>query len=184
MIEVDQNARLLSRSSPSVVMVYVLLGAIALFALTATPAQGDDSVGSKNEVQGDAVTGSIVLDVYLDAEGRALIVGYLETERLEDLVFLEGFERFYDEDTGELYALVGGLTLVRGDETRLAFEAVREWDECHLAFYLPKDAEVLAVSCSEGLDYSVAEAEDSLAVEVLGYEVAGAEVAIDYNLAG
>jgi hypothetical protein len=184
LIKGDHQTRLLSRRSPSAVMFYVLLGSIALLALIASLAQGGDSVGSIDEGQGDAVTGSIVLDVYLDAEGRALIVGYLETERLDALAFLENSEYVHDEDSGELYALGGGLTSIRGERTRLVFEAEAEWDECHLAFYLPKDAKLLAVSCSEGLEYTVAEAEDSLAVEVLGYEVAGAEVAIDYNLAG
>lgn len=165
-------------------MFYLLLVAIALFALSISTALGYDSDGSGNDGQGEPVTGSIVLDVYLDAGGRALIVGYLETESLEDLAFLESSERFYDEETGELYALSGGLTSIRGDETRLAFEAEREWDECHLAFYLPDGAKLLSVSCSEGLEYSVAEVEDSLVVEVLGYEVEGAEVVIDYNLAG
>jgi hypothetical protein len=184
LIEGEHQTRLLSRGSPSEVMFYLLLGVIALLALSASPAVGDDSVGSTNDGQGETVIGSVVLDVYLDAGGRALIVGYLETERLEDLAFLEGNERFYDEDTGELYALSDGLTSVEGDETRLAFEAESEWDECHLAFYLPDGAKLLSVSCSEGLEYSVSEVEDSPAVEVLGYEVEGAKVVIDYNLSG
>jgi len=184
LIEVDQNARLLNRASLSVATALSLLGVIALLALSASPAMGGDSVGSTNDGQGETVTGSIVLDVYLDAGGRALLVGYLEIERLDDLAFLESSEYVHDEVTGELYALSGGLTSVRGDETRLVFEAERGWDECHLAFYLPKDATLLAVSCSEGLEYSVAEVEDSLVVEVLGYEVDGAEVVIDYNIAG
>ncbi len=124
----------------------------------------------------------MVLEVYLDEDGRALIVGYLQAESLEDLSFLQGFELFYDQETGELYALGGGLRSDREDGTRLTFEAKGWWEELHLAFHLPKDAEVMAVSCSEGLEYSVAEAEDSLKVEVLGYEVEGAEMVIDYDI--
>ena len=182
LIEGDQRARLIGQGWPSAVEFHLLLGVIALSALFSSPVQGSDTVNSKDEVQGLEVTGSIALDVYLDAEGRALIVGYLEAERLEDLAFLEGTELFYDRDTGELYALGSGLTWVRGDETRLEFEAGGVWEECHLAFYLPKDAEMLAAGCSEGLEYSVAEAEDSLKVEVLGYGVEGIEVAIDYAI--
>lgn len=165
-------------------MVYLLLAAIALFALSISPALGSDSDGSGNEVKGDTSTGSIVLDVYLDEGGRALIVGYLETGRLEDLVFLEGSEYVHDEETGELYAKSNGLTSAQGNGTRIEFEADIGWNEGHLAFYLPKDAKLLAVSCSEGLEYSVAEAEDSLKVEVLGYDLEGIEVVIDYDLTG
>lgn len=181
MIEVEHQPRLLSRTSPSSAMAFVLLGVIALFV---SPALGDDSVGSGSEGQGESISGSIVLDVYLDEEGRALLVGYLETDSLDDLAFLESSEYVYDEETGELYALSGGLTSIRGDETRLEFEAKTGWDEFHLTFYLPADAKLLSVSCSEGLEYSVTEVEDSLAVEVLGYEVERVEVVIDYNLAG
>ncbi|HII07068.1 MAG TPA: hypothetical protein HA349_07100 [Methanotrichaceae archaeon] len=165
-------------------MAFVLLGVIALFALAVSPALGDDSVASVSEDLGESASGSIVLDVYLDEVGRALLVGYLETESAEALAFLENSEYVHDVVTGELYALSGGLTSIPGDETRLEFEAEAEWDEFHLTFYLPADAKLLSVSCSEGLEYSVAEVEDSLAVEVLGYEVEGVEVAIDYNLAG
>jgi hypothetical protein len=162
----------------------LLLTILALCSIFAFEALGSDSVGSTDEVLGETVAGSIVLDVYLDSEGRALIVGYLETDRLADLAFLGGSEYAHDEVTGELYALSGGLTSTQEDLTRLEFEAGVGWDECHLAFYLPKDATLLAVSCSEDLAYSVAEVEDSLAVEVLGYEVMGAKVVIDYNLGG
>jgi len=113
LIEVDQNARLLNRASLSVATALSLLGVIALLALSASPAMGGDSVGSTNDGQGETVTGSIVLDVYLDAGGRALLVGYLEIERLDDLAFLESSEYVHDEVTGELYALSGGLTSVR-----------------------------------------------------------------------
>lgn len=125
---------------------------------------------------------TIVLDLYVDDGGRALIVGYLKTDRLEELGFLEGSELEYDEDTGELYALTDGLTSIRGEETRLDLEAEGLWDECHLAFYLPKDAMLLNVSCSEELAYSVSEVEGSILVEAIGYEVEGAEVTIDYRL--
>lgn len=180
MIRDDERARPLRRVSASEVLSYLLAAAVALSALSAFPAEGGDPVGLDDEGQEETATGSIVLEIYLDGGERALIVGYLQAEGLEDLAFLQGFERFYDQDTGELYALGDGLTTVLGDGTRLTFEAKGWWEELHLAFHLPQDAEVMAVSCSEGLDYSVAEAEDSLAVEVLGCEVEGAEVVIDY----
>ncbi len=181
MIEEDQISRPFGRGSPSSFMVYLLLAAIAFSFLAPPPALAADPVGADGEGGAGAAFGSIVLDVYLDAEGRALIVGYLEAEGPEDLAFLEGTELFYDEETGELYAKSDELTSSQGDGTRIEFEADLGWNECHLAFYLPKDAELFAVSCSEGLECSVAEAEDSLKVEVLGYDVDGAKVTIDYN---
>ena len=165
-------------------MVYLLLAAVAFSSLAPSPVLAEGAVGADGGGGAGASSGSIVLDVYLDAEGRALIVGYIEAEDPEDLAFLQGAELFYDEDTGELYAKSEGLTSVQGDGTRIEFEAGADWNEAHLAFYLPADAELFAVSCSEGLKYSVAEAEDSLKVEVLGYEMEGIEVVIDYDLAG
>jgi len=183
LIEGDQRSRPLRRGSPSAATVYLLLAAVAFSPLTPSPVLADDLVGADGEGGAGAVAGSIVLDVYVEAEGRALIVGYLEAEP-EGLAFLEGAELFYDEDTRELYAKSSGLTSTLGNETRLEFEADLGWNECHLAFYLPKDAVMLAVSCSEGLEYTFSKTEDSLKVEVLGYEVEGIEVVIDYDLAG
>jgi len=158
----------------STVLVCLILASVSSH-LIAFPALADDTVG--------AISGNIVLDVYVDAEGRALIVGYLEAKEPEDLAFLEGSDYVHDEETGELYALSDELTSVREGLTKLEFEAEADWDECHLAFYLPEGADILAVSCSAGIEYSVTEAEDSLVVEALGYDLEGIEVMIDYDLA-
>ena len=184
LIERDHRSRPLGRRSASAVMVYLFLAAVTFSSLAPSPVLAEDAVGADGDGGAGAASGSIVLDVYLDAEGRALIVGYVEAEDPEDLAFLEGAEFFYDEDTGELYAISDGLTSAQGDRTRIEFGAGADWNEGHLAFYLPKDAELFAVSCSEGLEYSVVEAEDSLKVEVLGYEVEGMVVVIDYDLSG
>lgn len=188
LIERDQRSRPLGRRfdrrSPSAVVVYLLLAAVAFSSLAPSPALAEGAVGADGDGGAGGASGNIVLDVYLDEGGRVLIVGYLEAEDPEDLAFLEGSEIFYDGDTGELYAKSDGLTSAQGDGARIEFEAGANWNEVHLAFYLPADAGLLAVSCSEGLEYSVVEAEDSLKVEVLGYEVEGIEVVIDYDLAG
>jgi hypothetical protein len=165
-------------------MIYLLLAAVAFSSLAPSPVLAEGAVGAGGQGGTGAATRSIVLDVYLDEGGKALIVGYVEAEHPEDLAFLEGTELFYEEETKELYAISDGLTSPQGDGTRIEFEADLGWTECHLAFYLPRDADLLAVSCSEGLEYSVAEAEDSLKVEVLGYDLEGIEVVIDYDLSG
>jgi len=175
LIEGDQRSRPLRRGSPSAATVYLLLAAVAFSPLTPSPVLADDLVGADGEGGAGAVAGSIVLDVYVEAEGRALIVGYLEAEP-EGLAFLEGAELFYDEDTRELYAKSSGLTSTLGNETRLEFEADLGWNECHLAFYLPKEATPSAVTASEGLEVSVVEEEGSLVVEAIGYDLDGAEV--------
>lgn len=174
MIKGDQRSRPLRRRSISAVLVCLILAA-ASSHLIASSALAEDTVG--------AASGKIVLDVYVDAGGRALIVGYLETEGPEDLAFLEGSDYVHDEETGELYAKSDELTAVREGLTKLEFEAEADWDECHLAFYLPEDAEILSVSSSAGLEYTVTEAGDSMMVEALGYDLEGIEVVIDYDLA-
>lgn len=174
LIKEDQRAQPLRRGSTSAFLVCLVLAAASLH-LISSPALADDIVGAASE--------NIVLDVYVDAGGKALIVGYLEVEGPDDLAFLEGSEYIHDEETGELYALSDELTSVREGLTTLEFKADADWNECHLAFYLPKDAEVLSVSSSAGLEYSVTEAEDSMMVEALGYDLDGVEVVIDYDLA-
>jgi hypothetical protein len=175
LIKGDQRSRPIRRGSISAVSVYLVLVAVLSSHLVASPALADDIVGAASE--------NIVLDIYVDAGGRTLIVGYLEVEGPEDLAFLEGSEYIHDEETGELYALSDVLTSVREGLTTLEFEADANWNECHLAFYLPEDAEILSVSSSAGLEYSVTEAEDSMMVEALGYDLDGVEVVIDYDLA-
>src|SRR5690554_3227021 len=98
LIEGDQRSRPLRWGSPSAVMVYLLLAAVAFSPLPPSSVLADDLVGADGEGGAGAAAGSIVLDVYVEAEGRALIIGYLEAEP-EGLAFLEGAELFYDEDT-------------------------------------------------------------------------------------
>lgn len=183
MIKGDQRSRPIRRGSISAVSVYLVLIVVLSSTLIASPALADDLVSSDGEGGAVAAFGSIVLDIYVEAEGRALIVGYLEAEESGDLAFLEGSEYIHDEETGELYALSDELTSVREGLTTLEFEADADWTECHLAFYLPEDAEILSVSSSAGLEYSVIEAEDSMMVEALGYDLEGIVVEIDYDLA-
>ena len=184
MIKGDLQLRTPDRGSKLPASSRLLIAVFVLLVLSSSSAFASDSRGEVDDGEAGEASGSIVLDVYLDYEGMALIVGYLKTDRLEELDFLEGSDLEYDEDTGEIYALTDGLTSMLGEETRLEFEAEGLWDECHLAFYLPKDATVLTVSSSEELAYSVTEAEGSMLVEAVGYEVEGAEVTIDYQIQG
>ncbi|HPJ30747.1 MAG TPA: hypothetical protein PLZ42_05090 [Methanothrix sp.] len=160
----------------------ILMAAVVLSAFSAPSSLGADSLGADDGSDAEEALETMVLDLYLDDDGRALIVGYLRTDRLEELNFLQGSDLEYDQETGEIYALTDGLTSIRGEETRLEFEAAGPWDECHLAFYLPGDAAVSDVSSSEELAYSVTEVEGSMLVEAIGYGVEEAEVTIDYRL--
>jgi len=159
---------------------FPLIALLILLALA--PASGRDEAVAGGGSEAGSAFGSILLDAYIDDGGRALIVGYLKADSLDDLAFLAGSEVEYDEDLGELYALSDALTSIRDGVTTLEFEADGRWEECHLAFYLPKEATPSAVTASEGLEVSVVEEEGSLVVEAIGYDLDGAEVSIDYLL--
>jgi len=110
----------------------------------------------------------LILNVYVDEEGEALVIGYVEPESLADLHFLEFSEYAYDDDSKELYAITDALTS--------GCVAYSQLD-------LVTEAKLEAVDFSKGLDCLVSESDGSLVVEVWGYDVDGPDATIVYRVA-
>ena len=149
-------------------LVFITVGAV--------PVHGYDSSDGADLDQ-------LILSVYVDEEGEALVIGYAEPESLADLPFLEVSEYAYDDDSKELYAITDALTSGCGDDSQLDFVTEASLDVYLVMFYLPSEAKLEAVNFSEGLDCLVSESDDSLVVEVWGYDVDGSDATIVYRAA-
>jgi len=121
----------------------------------------------------------LALEVYLDEGGNALVVGYIESEDLGYLPFLEQSDYIYED--GELYALTNCLVFSEEDYQRLEFVVSTQWDEYHVTFYLPLEVKLDRVDLSESLEYRILEQDDSILVEVLGYDAKVPSVEIFYK---
>jgi len=148
-----------------------LLFFLLVVVLITTPVQGDEHTDETGP-------GRLLLDVYLDEDGKALVIGY--ADNLDDLSFLESSEYIYDEETKALYVLTGSLTSMIGDRWELELVTRSCWDEYLVVFYLPPEMVLEAVDGSEGLEYQVAESDDALAVDFLGYDVKRPAVTMRY----
>ncbi|TSA50950.1 hypothetical protein D4R47_01425 [archaeon] len=121
---------------------------LLVVVLITTPVQGDEHTDETGP-------GRLLLDVYLDEDGKALMIGY--ADNLDGLEFLESSEYIYGDETTALYVLTGSLTSMIGDCWELELVTRSCWDEYLVVFYLPPVVVLEAVDGSEGLEYLVAE---------------------------
>jgi len=142
-----------------------------LLAFITASVQGDEQIDETGP-------GRLLLDVYLDEDGKALVIGY--ADNLDGLSFLESSEYIYDEETKALYVLTGLLTSMIGDRWELELVTGSCWDEYLVVFYLPPEVVLEAVDGSEGLEYQVAESDDALVVDFRGYDVKSPAVTMRY----
>ena len=106
------------------------------------------------------------------------MIGY--ADNLDGLGFLESSEYIYDEETKALYVLTGSLTSMIGDRWELELVTRSCWDEYQVVFYLPPEVVLETADGSGGLEYQVAESDDSLVVDFWGYDVKSPAVTIGY----
>ena len=140
-------------------------------------------ISSANESEeGDAEVQELrglALEVYIDAEGNALVIGQVESEDLADLPFLERSDYLYED--GELYALTDSLVVSGGDCQKLELVVSGQWDEYHVTFYLPIEVNLERVDLGENLEYRISEQDGSIQVEVIGYDASEPSVEIFYE---
>ena len=122
---------------------------------------------------------SLVLDIYADDAGKALLTGY--AKGLEGLAFLNGSEYQYDEDALQLYAVTNALTTKNGDDWEIRLPATGGYAEYHVTFYLSENVQITEISGTEGLDYLVSSFSDSFVVEFHGYDVSDPSASIRYR---
>jgi uncharacterized membrane protein len=141
---------------------------IALFVL---------SLGSWAEESSDSR--SLVLDVYADDAGKALVTGY--ANGIEGLPFLNSSEYLYDDDSRQLYAVTNALTWKSGDEWEIRLPAEGAYGEYHVTFYLSGNVQLSNITGTAGLDYLVSSSSDSFTVEFHGYDVSSPSAAVRYR---
>jgi len=126
------------------------------------------------------VLNQLILNVYIDDGGRALINGYVYDPG--SLAFLNSSEYTYEDDSRQLYAITSALTSKSRDNWTVSFESEGSYDEYQIMLYLPANAKLRRVDCSSGLDYLVSTANESVIAEVQGSDITDPAVNIEYLL--
>lgn len=151
-------------------LTIVLLFSIA-FVTEALPALGQ-GISSEEASR-------LILNVYLDGTGKALVTGYAEDP--DGLPFLNSSQYSYENETSQLYALTNALTRKEGDTWTLTFESPGYYEDYRVTFYLPSDFRVKNVSSSQGLEHLLSASNDSLALDFQGYDVLDPVATIEYQ---
>ncbi|MBN1456085.1 MAG: winged helix-turn-helix transcriptional regulator [Methanomicrobia archaeon] len=158
-----------------------ILYLVLLFIATATPAAGlasDEYSFALNDTGG--YTSQLILDIYVDETGKALVIGYINEPR--SLPFLETADYIYENETQQLYAITHALTEKSGDRWTLTFTTTANYSTYQVVFYLPPQVSLGRISSSDQLEYLVWTANESLVVDFHGYEVQeGPDVKIAYQ---
>ena len=122
---------------------------------------------------------SLILNVYLDPAGKALVTGY--ADNISGLDFLATSEYQYENDTHRLYALTDGLTAKTSQVWTLNLDAEGLFEDYRITFYLPGDMRLGQINASLGLQYHLSAFNDSLVADVQGYEVQNPSISIQYQ---
>ena len=157
-----------------------ILYLVLLVMATATPVAGtasDEYSFAFNDTGG--YSSQLILDIYLDETGKALVIGYINEP--ESLSFLENADYLYENETQQLYAVTHALTEKSGDRWALTFITTANYTTYQVVFYLPPEVSLGRISASEPLEYLVSTANESLVVEFHGYEVQNPSVRIAYQ---
>ncbi len=142
---------------------------VAAFLVMAANAQESDSTLGQ----------SLILNVYLDNAGKALVTGYAED--VSGLAFLASSQYRFENDSHQLYALTDGLTAKVGDLWTLSFDATGSFDDYRVTFYLPSETSLGEINASQGLGYLLSASNESLVADVQGYEVSDPRISIQYK---
>ena len=154
---------------------------IVIIAVTAPVAgyNGDDYYAPFTE--NESYFNQLILNVYVDETGKALVTGYVED--VNSLPFLKTAEYLYENDTNQLYALTNSLTWKYGDKWAINFttNADAYYTEYHTIFYLPGDAKLIEINLSPGLERFVTTSNESLVIDIQGYDVESPRTTIEYQ---
>ncbi|VVB70130.1 Uncharacterised protein [uncultured archaeon] len=121
----------------------------------------------------------IILNVYLDNTGKALVTGY--AENVSGLAFLNSSQYRLENDTHQLYALTDGLTTKVGDLWTLRLNSSGSFDDYRITFFLPSDMRLGKINTSKGLGYLLSASNESMVADVQGYEVVDPRISIQYQ---
>ncbi len=130
-------------------------------------------------IEDETDSGGLVLDVYADDAGKALVTGY--AKEIEGLPFLNSSEYIYDDEARQLYAVTNALTWKNGEDWEIRLPAEGSYGEYHVTFYLSENVQLSNITGTAGLDYLVSSSSDSFAVEFHGYDVMDPSAAVRYR---
>lgn len=130
-------------------------------------------------IQSNSFEDSLILNVYLDPSGKALVTGY--ADNITGLDFLPISEYQFENDTNQLFALTNGLTTKNSDIWTLGIDAQGLYENYRITFYLPGDMRLRQINASSGLEYHLLASNDSLVADVQGYEVRDPSISIQYQ---
>jgi hypothetical protein len=158
---------LLNRISVATILL-LSLTLIAAAAQVVAPATVKEGPGKK-----------LILNIYLDETGKALVTGYVQD--ISGLPFLSASAYRYENDTMQLYALTDALTHKDGDLWSLNLQSGGHYDNYHLTIYLPDNLGLKGINNTAGLQYLLSASNQSLVVDVQGYDIENPGVMIDYQ---
>lgn len=172
-------------TNSSLLQLLVAISLILTIAIT-TPAVGynDDYAPLASVNDTNVYSKQLILNIYVDETGKALVTGYVEQEDVEAFAFLETSsesECIYENDTNQLYALTNALTWKYGDRWVMNFTTNSCYAEYHTTFYLPGNVRLAKIECSHGLDYFVMSSNKSFVVDIQGYDVETPMTSIEYQ---
>ncbi len=156
-----------SRIPHRLIVVMMVLSIALVLSSVSAPGQ-ESSYGQR-----------LSLNVYLDNTGKGLVTGY--AENISGLTFLNASQYSFENDTKQLYALTDGLTVKEGDLWTMSFASFGNFDDYHVAFYLPGYMKLGKIDVSDGLTYLLSASNESLVVDTQGYEVHDPKITIDYQ---
>ena len=154
-------------------LIFLILISVLFSSLWLGAASGQEAAYSSRANQ-------LILNIYIDDGGRCLVNGYVEDPI--SLPFLNSSEYSYEEENRQLYAITNALTSKSADNWSVRFESEGIYEEYRIIFYLPADARLSGVYPSQGLDYLVYAANNSVVAEVHGHDITDPAVDIGYAL--
>jgi hypothetical protein len=154
----------------------VIVATILLSSLTLIAAAAQDAAPAPVQ---EAAAQKLILNIYLDETGKALVTGYVQD--IGGLPFLSASTYRYENDTMQLYALTDALTSKDGELWSLRLQSSGHYDDYHLTFYMPNDRGLKGINSTAGLQYLLSASNQSLVVDVHGYDVENPGVMIDYQ---
>ncbi|RZN42926.1 MAG: hypothetical protein EFT35_01485 [Methanophagales archaeon ANME-1-THS] len=155
---------------------------VALLLVIAIPVPGIGSNGNEYYFPFDAngtYFNQLMLTIYVDETGKALITGYVD--EIKGLSFLETAEYLYENETHQLYALTNALTSKEGDLWALNFSASSFYTDYHTVLYLPRAVQLGPIQCSSGLKPLISVSNESLVIDLQGYDVESPGFTIEYR---
>ena len=133
---------------------------------------------------GEDYSTPLILDVYIDENGRALLVGFIEPECLNNLTFLDSSDYIFDDKTNEFYAITDSLTYKKSDKWVMDLSISGYYTEGQITIYLSDGAMFKTVSYSEGFNHFIEQSNNSVILDLQGFNIENPSIMVEYQQMG